>query len=87
MKGSKESHFVRTFHLDTYMQFGEPTGDLLAELSNVFSSQYEQMCKTVSNPEKNIFSYSLASGQIKCSSESLDFFRWMSKIFFLKIVN
>ena len=74
--------FIRT----RTSQGGEPTGDFLAELLNVFSSQFEQMCKIVSNPEKNIFSYNLASGQLKCSYESLDFFRWMSKIFFLKIL-
>ena len=57
-----------------------------SRISNVFPSQSEQMCKIVTNQKKNVFSYNLACGQIKCSSESLGFFRRMPKIFFLKIL-
>ena len=51
-------------------QFGEPTRELLAELSNVFPLQSEQMCKNKTKTNKNSF----ASGHVKCSSEDPDFF-------------
>ena len=36
-------------------QFGEPTREFLAELPNVFPSQYEQMCRIVTRPKKTFF--------------------------------
>ena len=52
----------------------------------MFPSQYKKLCRIVTKPKKNIFSYSFASGHVKCSSESHAFFRWLSKLFVLKTI-
>ena len=55
LKDSKENHFVQIFRLGTYKAVWEPRRNFLAELSNVFPSQSEQMCKFLNIPKQHFF--------------------------------
>ena len=67
-------------------QFGEPSQDFLAELLNVFPSLSKQICEIVTNPKKN-FSHTIwPPDMLNAVLKVLFFFRWMSKVFFLKIL-
>ena len=68
------------------MQFGEPTREFLAEISNVFPSQSEQMSKIVNIPKKTSFHTFWPPDMLNAVVEVLLFFCWMSKIVFLKIL-
>ena len=83
MKVSSLESFVWT----RTRQFREPTREFLAELSNIFPLQSEQMCKIRTKSNKNNFSSNFASGHVKCSSEGPDYFLyWMSKLLLLKLL-
>ena len=67
-------------------QFGQPTGDFLAELSNVFPSQFKQMYKIVRNPKLTFFHTIWPPGILNAVLKVLIFFRRILKIFFFKIL-
>ena len=86
-KVRKKVSSLESFVWTRTRQFREPTREFLAELSNIFPLQSEQMCKIRTKSNKNNFSSNFASGHVKCSSEGPDYFLyWMSKLLLLKLL-